>query len=123
MNKQALQSISYCRNRNQTIPWSVGLAGLIYVTQYALELAEVFPLNGRKKRRRKRRDDDEDDEDEGIYGQVGRLLQSWTKKWSLGCANRTPMLGGESRNLGEPFSQSLYRWFKRWEIWDNIRSS
>ena len=67
-DKYSVQSISHFQNRNQTIPWSVGLAGLIYVTQYALELAEVFPLNGRKRRRRR-----DDDEDEGIYGQVGML--------------------------------------------------
>ena len=45
----------------------MGLAALIYIAQYAFEIGEVFPLNGKKRRRRRR-----DDEDEGIYGQVGR---------------------------------------------------
>ena len=54
--------------RNQTIPWPAALGALLYVAQYALELAEVFPLNSKRRRRRRRRDD----EDEGVYGQVGR---------------------------------------------------
>ena len=48
----------------------MGLAALIYIAQYAFEIGEVFPLNGKKRRRRRR-----DDEDEGIYGQVGRSVR------------------------------------------------